>query len=125
MDTLRPGLPDADERAASEPSPERRRVWLIARPACYRIITSDDDEVVCKIEAGSERVINRVVSFPRSQVQAALDQGDMRAVNRRPDWAADTLASKRASKLEQEAELNTQGPAEGKRKTTVKKGKVR
>lgn len=122
MDDLRDGVPDAP---GGTEAPERRRVWLIAHPACYRIITSDDEEVVCKIEAGSGKVIGRVVAFPRTQVQAAIDLGEMRAVGQRPDWARDTLATGQTSKLEQEAGLNTQGPAEGKRKTTVKKGKVR
>jgi hypothetical protein len=123
MDDLRAGVPGSDQGAAPD---GRRRAWLVARPAVYRVLASDEQIVLCKIEAGSAKVIGRVVEFARSQVQAAIDLGEMRAVRSRPDWATDTIASRpQASKLEQEAALNTQGPAEGKRKTTAKKGKVR
>ncbi len=100
-------------------------VWLIARPACYRVVASDEEIVVCKIEAGSSRVLGRVVEFARTEIQAAIDLGEMRAVRTRPDWASDTTPGAQQDKLAQEAALTTVGPAEGKHKTTVKKGKVR
>lgn len=102
-----------------------RQTWLVAGQAAYLVLYSDEENVNCKIEAGSDRVREREVVLPRVQVQAAIDLGEMRSTRKRPAMIDEQLATQTASKLDQEAALATTGDAEGKKKAAPKKGKVR
>lgn len=119
MDEVRRALPGTPERA--------RTVWLVAGQAVYRVAYRDDETVICKVEAGSDRVLGRTVEFPRTQIQAALNYGELRAVGTRPRWVSPdaSSASRAARQGPPPDERDSTGSATGTKKRTVKKGKVR
>lgn len=91
--------------------------YLVAKPACYRILLVTRDNLWVKVIAGSDRVLNRVVGLPIQQWRVSVRARECAITRTKPPWIG---------QANQSALIEAAGKtATGTKKRVVKKGRVR